>query len=54
MVLSTTTVREVKEDLATRTGLPFKNIQFNQGQSELPDSAIINPQNPLPYFLFNK
>lgn len=54
VVSPSTTVRDVKQDLATRTGLPFENIQFNQGQAELPDSFIINPQNTLPYFLFNK
>ena len=54
MVLSTTTVKDVKQDLSSRTGLPYDNIQFNQGQSELSDDTIINPKNPLPYFLFNR
>jgi hypothetical protein len=54
MILPTTLVKEVKQDLASRTGLPFENIQFNQGKAELSDGAVINPQNPLPFFLFNK
>ena len=49
-----TTVHEVKQDLASRTGLLFSNIQLNQGQEELPDRIVINPNNPLPYFLFNR
>ena len=54
MVLKTTTVKDVKQDLASRTGLPYENIQFNQGQAELSDSVVINPQSPLPFFLFNR
>ena len=50
----TTTVKDIKQDLASRTGILFDSIQLNQGQEELPDSVTINPNSPLPYFLFNR
>ena len=54
MISNGSTVSDVKQDLSSRTGLLLENIQFNQGQEELPDSTVINPTSALPYFLFNK
>ena len=55
MVHASATIRDIKQDLASRTGIVYDSIQLNhQGQEELGDSCTINPNNPSPYFFFNR
>ena len=54
VVSESTKIMDIKQDLSSRTGLPVTHIRINQGSEELPDSLLFQPNNPLPFFMFNE
>ena len=50
----TTHIIDVRRDLSFQTGIPLDHLEIKyRGDDVLPDSALVTPNNPIPYFLFN-